>query len=56
MRCHHRVAGRRPVAAIGAAGLMAGLMLAGGISEALASAPLSSAPPPRFQPGRGGSP
>jgi hypothetical protein len=43
MRCNHRIAGRRPVAAIGAAGLMAGMMLAGGISEALASAPLAAA-------------
>jgi hypothetical protein len=43
MRCNHRVAGRRPVAAIGAAGLMAGMMLAGGISEAFASTPLASA-------------
>ena len=43
MRCNHRVAGWRPVAAIGAAGLMAGMMLAGGISEAFASTPLASA-------------
>ena len=43
MRCNHRVAGWRPVAAVGVAGLMAGMMLAGGIAEAFASAPLASA-------------
>ncbi len=43
MRCNHLVAGWRPVAAIGVAGLMAGMMLAGGIGEAFASAPLASA-------------
>jgi hypothetical protein len=43
MRCNHRVASWRPVAAVGAAGLMAGMMLAGGIGEVFASAPLASA-------------
>jgi len=43
MRCRHRVAGWRPVAAIGVAGLTAGMMLAGGIGEAFVPAPLASA-------------
>ena len=43
MRCNHRVAGWRPVAAIGVAGFMAGMMLAGGIGEAFASTALTSA-------------
>lgn len=43
MRCSHRVASWRPVAAVGVAGLMAGMMLAGGIGEVFASAPLASA-------------
>jgi hypothetical protein len=41
MRCDHRVAGWRPVVAIGAAGFMAGMMLAGGTSEVFASTPLA---------------
>jgi hypothetical protein len=51
MRCSHRFAGRRPIAAISAAGFMAGTMLAGGIAEISASTPPASAgvtnsPPP----------
>ena len=43
MRGRHHVAGWRPVTAIGVAGLTAGMMLAGGIGEASAPAPLASA-------------
>jgi hypothetical protein len=54
MRCRHRVAGWRPVAAIGVAGLTAGMMLAGGIGEAfvparLASAGVTNSRPPALQ-------
>jgi hypothetical protein len=43
MRRSYRVAGRRLVAAIGAAGFVAVMMLAGETSAAFASAPLASA-------------
>jgi hypothetical protein len=43
MSCSRRVAGRRPVAAIGAAAIAAGMMLAGGTSEVVAPAPHASA-------------
>lgn len=43
MSCSRRVAGRRPVAAIGAAAFAAGMMLAGGTSEVAAPAPHASA-------------
>jgi len=48
----YRVAGWRPSAAIGAAGFMAGLMLAGGIggAGALASVPFASADVTNSQP------
>lgn len=43
MRCSHRVAGWRPVVATGAAGFMAGMILAGGTSEVFSSTPPVSA-------------
>jgi hypothetical protein len=42
MRCSHRIAGRRLIAAISAAGFMAGMMLASGIAEISASTPPAS--------------
>lgn len=39
MRCSHRFAGWRPIAAISAVGFMAGMMLVGGIAEISASTP-----------------
>jgi hypothetical protein len=39
MRCSHRIAGRRPITGISAAGFMAGMMLAGGVVEISAPAP-----------------
>ena len=51
MRCSHRFAGWRPIAAISAAGFMAGMMPAGGIAEISAPAPpapagVTNSPPP----------
>jgi len=43
MRRSHRVAGWKPVAAIGVAGFAAGMMLAGGTSAVFAPVPLTSA-------------
>ena len=50
MRYRHRVAIWKPSAAIGAAGFMAGMMLAGGIGGALAPAPLASVDVTNSQP------
>ena len=52
MRCSHRFAGWRPIAAISAVGFMAGMMLVGGIAEISASTPKAvvipgAGPPPR---------
>jgi hypothetical protein len=50
MRCSHRFAGWRPIAAVPAAGFMAGMMLTGGIAEISAPAPPAPAGTPVGQP------
>ena len=50
MRCSHRIAGWRPIAAISAAGFMAGMMLAGGVAEISAPTPPPSTGVTNFRP------